>query len=310
MADHPNKNQYRAPGKLLITGEYQVLKGAEALAVPTKPAQVTSVASTENPGLVRWETADISGLWFQGVFDLQNRKILKSSSTKSAEFIFNLLLTLKKMKPDHFKNSGYHIINHQEFGHEWGLGSSSSLIVNLGRWAGIDPMKLHYAVSQGSGYDVACALKESAIVFRLEKKNLPEIIPVTFNPPFKNHLYFAYRGEKVDSARSVVEFLSTKSDDSAEIENISHLTAELLKVNNVPDCIVILTEHEKIIGSILAQTPISQLYFSDFKGFVKSLGAWGGDFMLFVTPENKEYMKNYLFKKKINTWFSYDDLII
>ena len=48
-----------------------------------------------------------------------------------------------------------------EFPREWGLGSSSTLISNLGLWAETDPYDLLSATLGGSGYDIAAARSES-----------------------------------------------------------------------------------------------------------------------------------------------------
>ena len=47
-------NTYRANGKLLLTGEYLVLKGALALALPTKLGQTMTVETVHAPSL-RWD---------------------------------------------------------------------------------------------------------------------------------------------------------------------------------------------------------------------------------------------------------------
>ncbi len=43
-------------------------------------------------------------------------------------------------------------------------------------------------------------------------------------------------------------------------------------------------EHEQLIGSHLGMKRARDLYFEDFPGEIKSLGAWGGDFVLVVSP--------------------------
>jgi len=39
-----------------------------------------------------------------------------------------------------------------------GLGSSSTLIVNISKWANVDPFQVHKLISKGSGYDIAASL--------------------------------------------------------------------------------------------------------------------------------------------------------
>ena len=66
-------------------------------------------------------------------------------------------------------------------------------------------------------------------------------------------------------------------------------------------------EHENIIASATLQEPIHQSFFSAYsEGKIKSLGAWGGDFIL-VTSKNNDlgYFKN----KGYNTILKLSDLV-
>ena len=57
--------KYYANGKLLLTGEYLVLDGALALALPTKLGQSLTVEKTNGDNLI-WESLDSkSYAWFQ-----------------------------------------------------------------------------------------------------------------------------------------------------------------------------------------------------------------------------------------------------
>ena len=42
----------------------------------------------------------------------------------------------------------------------------------------------------------------------------------------------------------------------------------------------ILKEHEEVISNIVSKKPIQKTLFKDFYGQIKSLGSWGGDFIL------------------------------
>ncbi|MBK8344996.1 MAG: hypothetical protein IPL12_17990 [Bacteroidetes bacterium] len=62
--------QFYAHGKLLISGEYLVLKGAMALAIPTKFGQrmeVSDDASGEN--ILHWQSFDVNNqIWAEVIF--------------------------------------------------------------------------------------------------------------------------------------------------------------------------------------------------------------------------------------------------
>ena len=51
---------------------------------------------------------------------------------------------------------------------------------------------------------------------------------------------------------------------------------------------------------------VKEIYFSDYSGEIKSLGAWGGDFILAAGPINT---KKYFEEKGYKTIFSYKDML-
>jgi hypothetical protein len=71
----------------------------------------------------------------------------------------------------------------------------------------------------------------------------------------------------------------------------------------------LIDEHESIVGSTLDLPSVKTELFKDFKGSLKSLGAWGGDFMLAATDQGTEYVQDYFSKKGLETVISYDDMI-
>ena len=61
------------------------------------------------------------------------------------------------------------------------------------------------------------------------------------------------------------------------------------------------------MSEVLEIPTVKNSLFSDFNGTVKSLGAWGGDFVLVVSNENP----NAFFKAKgFETIISYSDMIL
>jgi len=60
-----DKTKYYANGKLLLTGEYLVLDGALAIALPTKLGQ-SLIVKTNEEGKLIWESQDSKSYpWFQ-----------------------------------------------------------------------------------------------------------------------------------------------------------------------------------------------------------------------------------------------------
>jgi mevalonate kinase len=65
-------NTFYSNGKLLLTGEYLVLEGATALAVPTKFGQDLSVEKIKEPQLIWGSFTNTGDCWFEAVLSYQN----------------------------------------------------------------------------------------------------------------------------------------------------------------------------------------------------------------------------------------------
>ena len=61
------------------------------------------------------------------------------------------------------------------------------------------------------------------------------------------------------------------------------------------------------MSNILELQTIKESLFPDFDGVIKSLGAWGGDFVLVIARENPT---DYFKEKGFETIVSYQDMIL
>ena len=70
----------------------------------------------------------------------------------------------------------------------------------------------------------------------------------------------------------------------------------------------LIEEHESIISKITKQETVKSRLFNDYTfGSIKSLGAWGGDFVLVTgTKENMSYFEN----KGYHTIITYKEMIL
>ena len=80
----------------------------------------------------------------------------------------------------------------------------------------------------------------------------------------------------------------------------------MIKCNNVTDFQNLLNQHEKILSEVLNKKSIKEELFNDYDGEIKSLGAWGGDFILAVGNENS---KDYFKEKGYKIIFSFDEML-
>jgi len=111
--------------------------------------------------------------------------------------------------------------------------------------------------------------------------------------------------EKQDSQKEVAAYHKCTKPSNKQIESINKLTSSLLKASALTRFNELIATHEKIVGSLLQQTPIKERLFPDFNGAIKSLGAWGGDFILATGDSCPTYFK----EKGYNTVVRYDEMI-
>lgn len=298
-----------AHGKLLITGEYLVLEGAEALAISLKKGQYLSVKSQKENTLV-WNAMKPDGLWFQAIFNLPNFDIQQTSDEELSERLRLILFKTKELNKNFLNTEeGFNIETILEFDPEYGFGSSSTLIANLARWAEIDPFELQKITFGGSGYDIACALEKNPIVYQLEQGK-PKVVPVNLDFAFSDQLYFVYLGSKQKSTESINTFKNSSSFSSNDIDDINAITKGILSCSDITAFELLLKEHELIMSKILNRKPVQTLLFPDHKGIVKSLGGWGGDFVLMTNHSSHEEYAKYITKKGFDIYYRFDDLVL
>ncbi len=297
-------------GNLIISGEYFVLAGAKALAVPLKFGQSMKVDFySNNQNIIHWKSSELGNPWFSALLDCENLNIKSSSNAEIALRLQKLLKAIHKIKPELFdKKKSYLISSDIQFNLNWGWGSSSTLVSNLANWAGIDPFELNQMVSSGSGYDIAVSLSPTPILYQINK-GIRFVNPLVFNPVFKESILFIYLGKKQSSEHSIERNLASVKKNKNLIPLINDLTEKFANEKNILEFARCITEHEKIISGTIKTPRIKEKYFSDFEGEIKSLGAWGGDFAMTVSRMDRIRVTQYFKDKKLETIFRFDDII-
>ena len=299
-------SQFRSNGKLLLTGEYLVLWGARALAIPLRYGQSMQVKNRSNNGIF-WESFFKGKKWFEAHFN-RNFEVDHTNNPDRAKVILRILKEAHHITQYHeniFFNK--QIITRLEFDPEWGWGSSSTLITNIANWLNIDPYTLSTRTLGGSNYDIACAQTNIPIFYR-KYGNAFEIRPAFFNPSFKDDLYFIYLGAKQNSQKSAKEFLSKNTPSREYIDQISALSEKIAFTDDKNHFIELIDHHEHIVGTLLKKLPVKNELFDDFKGTVKSLGAWGGDFVMAVSKLNHKETLNYFSTKGYHVLFRFKEI--
>jgi hypothetical protein len=202
----------------------------------------------------------------------------------------------------------------------------------------VNPYELLKLTFGGSGYDIACATAEQPIYYQLSPAKTalqpfdklrdlqgsaktqviepvetptPMVEPVDFNPPFAEHLFFIYQGQKQSSSKEIKAFLEKANpvDLQKDIEAVSEISRSVPKCQNLDEFSLLMQCHERLIARCIGQEPV-QKRFPDFEGTLKSLGAWGGDFILAATEWDKKKVKTYFKGKGLEVVFAYDEIVL
>ena len=302
------KKTFYSNGKLLITGEYTVLDGAKALALPTKFGQNLEVEVTES-GIINWTSLDADGsVWLKieiSIYDVINS--IQSGASAEANTLIRILHHAHLANPDVLTGAaGFEITTNLTFPRHWGLGTSSTLINNIAQWFSIDAFVLLANSFGGSGYDIACAQHDTPIIYSLQD-SLPTVSPVSYNPAFANDIYFVYLNQKQNSRDAIAAYREHRNDIKTVIPRIDALTNAVLLAGDTNTLAAALEKHEDLMAGVLGIAPVQERLFPEFKGTVKSLGAWGGDFVMAVAEENPtQYFKD----KGYETVIGYRDMIL
>jgi mevalonate kinase len=304
------KQTFYSNGKLLLTGEYVVLDGAKAMALPTKFGQDLTVEEATNRKIL-WKSFDSDGsIWFEDVISFE-----EITAEKDPHAVSSIKSTLVEILHEAFllnpgfinEKEGYIIETRLTFPKFWGLGTSSTLINNIAQWLKIDAFELLKNSFGGSGYDIACAQNDTPLVYQLVNE-LPKITPVHFNPEFSGNLFFVYLNRKQSSKAAIASYYNNRQADlQRHITSVDKITANVLNAPNAGTFARELEKHESIMSDIIQMKTVKETFFPDFKGVIKSLGGWGGDFILVVSKENPTA---YFHDHGFETVVPYHDMIL
>ena len=299
----------------MLTGEYLVLEGATALAVPTKFGQDLKVEKIKENQLIWASFTHTGDCWFEAVFDLPKLRLVNASFNSekdgSADFIAetlqDILVEARKLNPEFLQSEqGFLVKTNLTFPRDWGLGTSSTLINNIAQWAKVDAFQLLWNSFSGSGYDIANAKHNTSILYQVNNQQ-PIVKKVDFKPSFSDQLFFVHLNKKQDSKDGIARFNEKREKIDNEIQLVSEISKQLIQEQKLLEFEKLIHEHEKIISSIIELPTVKDRLFPDYFGTLKSLGAWGGDFML--ATGNKD-TPQYFIDKGYATILRYSDMVL
>ena len=307
-----SRNTFYGHGKLLLTGEYFVLDGAEALAVPTKVGQSLKVEETNQFDLLRWKSFNEDGsLWLSGKFRISDFEILDKDPSEALQYLQKILKATRQLNANFLQSkNGLQVEMQLEFPRNWGLGSSSTLLHCLSKWAEVDAFELLKLTFGGSGYDLACADSDSAVLYKIENQK-PTWRTCKYHPSFSDRLFFIHLNQKQNSREGIRQYRKVSKDIESLLPEISMLTHEFLNNPSIFDLNHVIREHEHLVNSTIKQPRAKDLFFKNFEGEIKSLGAWGGDFIMATNPyDTSAELIAYFKEKGFETTLSFEEMIL
>ena len=301
-------NAYFARGKLLLSAEYLVLHGCRALAVPLRLGQSLEKIASPDRHVFSWNAFCGQKKWFSARMDPASLKIIGTSHHDKAVRLQEMIRACIDLMPGFQKELfRWDAATRLDFSPEYGLGSSSTLTALLAEWAEVNPLALHFMVSEGSGYDVACALASGPILYQLKEQS-PRYRHVPFRPPFRHQLYFAWLGRKQETAAHLREIAAGLKPGHKSVSFFNQLTMKMIESRTLEEFSEHMEIHEEALSKLIGIERISSR-FEGLPGTVKSLGAWGGDFILIASGAEEKELKNYLGRKEISVIYWYKDIV-
>ena len=295
-------------GKLLLTGEYAILDSAKGFALPTKFGQYLKLSQNTSDTLDWVSLDERNQVWFKGKFSKSSLTTIHSTDEAIAKRLAQLLSEARNLNPSFLSNTtDFNLVETKlTFPRDWGLGSSSTLIANLANWAGIDPYQLLSATFGGSGYDIACASHDQPIIYQKSSEGV-HIQEVTYRPAFSDQLFFVHLNQKKNSRDAIRTYRSLNTDKTDFISKINSITQEIINCTKLSEFEYLLNTHEQLISETLKIPTVKKALFSDYNGTIKSLGAWGGDFILATGHPDA---MNYFERKGFTTILPYAKMIL
>ena len=282
----------------MLFGEYLVLQGSKSLSFPVKYGQTLEVTPAN---VMSWESYSPDGLWFSCRFD-NDFNIITTNDTKVAEVLGRLFRFIRNQNPElNFCNYYKATAN---FNLQWGLGSSSSLLSLLSQWSGADPYELLTTYFGGSGYDIACATANGPIIYTVQDRFTEE---VELSTDITDHLLFVYLGKK-QSSKDEIERFEKSAPTASDITEMNEIISKSIATDSLEEFEALVDRSEDLLSPILGRQKLKAHIFADYNYSLKSLGAWGGDFIL-ATFRNEDEARNYFRTKGFTTMFNYYELV-
>jgi mevalonate kinase len=285
-------------GKLMLAGEYMVVAGAKSLSVPLNFGQKLTISyNPEGPHEVLWKTFEGESQPIELNLPIEDIDQQKYKPDGERGYLLRLLRSARKINKEFLSEKGLYVAESEiDPGLKPGFGQSSSLISNIAYWANVDVYRLNRLMSKGSGYDLATARAASPITF-VKKCPEPEIKKIKIKQEILDKLFLVHLNKKENSEKSISLYLKLLMTKKKAVASMNGIIDKMVLAETASEFGELMEQHDQLLSGVLKRRPIKKLYFSGFNGWIKSSGAWGGDYILALTAEDEKTVKDYFAEK-------------
>jgi hypothetical protein len=301
-----NIYHYHSNGNLLLTGEYLISQGAEAIALPLKKGHTLAVTPIHGKKII-WESVYNQETKTKTILKSDDFEITQTNNENSAKFVQHILRKAMDHLPSLSHLPGYHVKAFHDYPEFLRFGSESALIANITNWFNINPFRFSREISPGLQYGIACAKSNKPILYQLTNK-YPDYREINLDLPFKENIYIVYTGHNPDSYNKKKE--TQKYPDHHEVfPKIREINKRIIKSRAHEEFENALLEHEKLLSGVLTKERLQERIFQDFPGIIKPLNEWNGELILVTWKGDKNELHEYFAPYNIQTIFSWDELV-
>ncbi|HRP17034.1 MAG TPA: hypothetical protein PL128_03475, partial [Ginsengibacter sp.] len=251
-----NVLKFFASGKLLLFGEYLVLRGAQSMALPLSSGQELQI--TTNPsGGIQWEAFEFGNQWLTIHFS-NDLRILHTNDPEKARTALKFLEIISANSTITIRD--LHLRFDLDFHRHYGFGTSATLTSLLSRWSGVDPYYLMQQTFGGSGYDIAAATATMPFIYSQENKIEKEF---HLADAITSHLLFVYLGKKQISAGEVAAF-KKKVTTKDQLHEMNRIVEAASQCTSIIEWEKLMMQSEALMSSILHFSTVKAQLFPDY----------------------------------------------
>ena len=114
----------------------------------------------------------------------------------------------------------------------------------------------------------------------------PIYSPVSFNPSFKENLYFLYLGKKQNTSEAIGNYQKIREQVTTSTkEEISDITRSMVNAKNIKEFSTLTNQHEQIVSKVISIFQQSKTHcFKTFQVKLKALVP-GEEILLLISSE-------------------------